>query len=169
MRIEWEAMASGLPPAAEAPSLQPEEFAAVVAAAPLVSIDLIVTNGEGAALLGLRANQPALGWWFVPGGRIRKNESLDAALRRLTGEELGLSAPLPEPRFGGVYEHFYDIDFRGIAGASTHYLALAYRLRAEPAELRLPHQQHTSYRWFQPQHILDHPDIHPYARAYFVK
>src|SRR5450830_138978 len=34
-------------------------------------------------LLGRRINAPARGWWFTPGGRIRKNEALVQA--RLMG------------------------------------------------------------------------------------
>ncbi|WP_082016616.1 NUDIX domain-containing protein [Cupriavidus sp. IDO] len=38
-----------------------------------------------------RRNPPAQDSWFVPGGRIRKDEPIAAALRRLLQEELGLT------------------------------------------------------------------------------
>ena len=66
-----------------------DTFRTVVASTPLVSIDLVVQDAEGAVLLGQRLNRPAQGFWFVPGGRIMKNETLDAAFRRLTADELG--------------------------------------------------------------------------------
>lgn len=50
-------------------------FETVVASAPLISIDLLVENEQGQYLLGLRKNRPAQGYWFVPGGRVQKNES----------------------------------------------------------------------------------------------
>lgn len=56
----------------------------VVATTPLTSIGLLVENEKGEYLLGLRTNHPAQGYWFVPGGRVQKNETLDDALRRLT-------------------------------------------------------------------------------------
>lgn len=38
--------------------------------APLVSFDLIIRDPDGRALLRLRTNDPAKGFYFVPGGRI---------------------------------------------------------------------------------------------------
>lgn len=58
-----------------------EKFLQTVDATPLVAIDLIVPNQNGGYLLGHRVNKPAQGFWFVPGGRIRKNERLDDAFR----------------------------------------------------------------------------------------
>ena len=55
-----------------------KEFREIIKNAPLVSIDLIVKNREGKILLGLRINKPAQNTWFVPGGRIRKDETLDS-------------------------------------------------------------------------------------------
>ncbi|WP_370701703.1 NUDIX domain-containing protein [Thauera phenylacetica] len=43
-------------------------------------------------LLGLRNNSPAKGWWFTPGGRIRKNEPLYDAQCRVAKDEIGLKA-----------------------------------------------------------------------------
>jgi colanic acid biosynthesis protein WcaH len=141
-------------------------FATVVANAPLVAIDLIVQNHQGAVLLGLRNNPPAQGCWFVPGGRIRKGESLDTAFARIAKDELELQAQRSEHPSAGVYEHFYDVDFNGTKHASTHYIVLAYRLRIAP-ELLLPHHQHSRFQWMQPDRILQHPDVHPYTKAYF--
>ena len=52
------------------------EFSTSVSHLPLVSIDLLVRNSEGSILLGKRENRPAMGHWFVPGGRIRRMERL---------------------------------------------------------------------------------------------
>jgi colanic acid biosynthesis protein WcaH len=62
--------------------LEKDTFKTVIASTPLVSIDLVVTNQNGEALLGKRLNRPAKDFWFVPGGRILKEESLAAAFRR---------------------------------------------------------------------------------------
>ena len=59
--------------------LSKESFSLACAALPLVSIDLLVTRPgtQGKELLlGLRNNRPAQGWWFTPGGRIRKNVAM---------------------------------------------------------------------------------------------
>ena len=150
--------------------LAAETFASVVANTPLVSIDLIVEDAQGAVLLGLRNNPPARGWWFVPGGRIRKDETLDDAFARIIQVELGLCGQRSQSRLAGVYEHFYDTNFTGTTGATTHYVALAYRLQVERHLLQLlhlPHQQHSRYMWMHPDRIVQHPHVHSYTQAYF--
>lgn len=158
----------GQPADAVPVALLPKEvFATVVANAPLVAIDLIVRNPQGSVLLGLRSNPPAKGSWFVPGGRIRKGESLDAAFSRIAQDELGLPARRDGHASAGVYEHFYDVNFDGTAHASTHYIVLAYQISIEPESLRLPHDQHSRFQWMQPGWLVQHPDVHSYTKAYF--
>ncbi|MCH5770603.1 GDP-mannose mannosyl hydrolase, partial [Salmonella enterica] len=55
--------------------LAEDDFRRAVEMLPLVSIDLLLRDAEGRYLTGLRSNPPAQGAWFVPGGRIRKNET----------------------------------------------------------------------------------------------
>ncbi len=62
------------------PYLSAADFSTVIRSTPLVSIDLILTRPDGAVLVGRRQNEPAKAYWFVPGGRIRKDERLDAAI-----------------------------------------------------------------------------------------
>lgn len=142
-------------------------FASVVAHAPLVAIDLIVTDPQGAVLLGLRNNPPAQGFWFVPGGRIRKNETLNAAFMRISEDELGCAVPIAESRLMGVFEHFYDVNFAGVTGASTHYIVLAYHLQTQHPTFALSRQQHSHTTWMQPDQAKQHSLVHPYTQAYF--
>jgi colanic acid biosynthesis protein WcaH len=69
--------------------LEPQLFAALVEHTPLISIDLVIENSQGEILLGERTNRPAQGMWFVPGGRILKDELMQDAFLRLTQDELG--------------------------------------------------------------------------------
>ena len=57
-------------------------FSSIIEHAPLISMDLVVRDMAGNVLLGKRLNRPAQGYWFVPGGRIRKGEHFDAAFSR---------------------------------------------------------------------------------------
>jgi colanic acid biosynthesis protein WcaH len=143
-------------------------FAGIVANAPLVAIDLIVEDEQGAILVGLRKNPPAQDHWFVPGGRIRKNETIDHAFARISQIELGRAFALSESRFAGVHEHFYDTNFIGMAGATTHYIVLAYRIKVVRTSLDLPKKQHNDYAWISADLSEPHPRIHPYALAYFL-
>ncbi|MEG1251614.1 MAG: NUDIX domain-containing protein, partial [Citrobacter sp.] len=57
-------------------------FQTIVQNTPLISIDFIVKNERDEVLLGKRVNKPAKGYWFVPGGRIFKNETIFQAFKR---------------------------------------------------------------------------------------
>lgn len=146
--------------------LPAETFKTVVASTPLVSIDLLVRNAEGELLLGERLNRPAQGSWFAPGGRILKNETLDAAFERLTQEELGQAFGRDQGRLLGVYEHFYDDSVFG-AAPDTHYVVIAYALELGAEQsLQPPSVQHGRYRWWPIEQMRDEPRIHRNTRDY---
>ncbi|MEZ9874418.1 GDP-mannose mannosyl hydrolase [Vibrio breoganii] len=141
-------------------------FKLVVESTPLISIDLIVTNSEGQVLLGERTNRPAQGYWFVPGGRILKNEIFEEAFKRLTIVELGVELELADASFLGVYEHHYADSFLG-DDLSTHYVVLAYRLVLDVDNLDLPSEQHDSYRLWGIEELLDSKVVHQNTKDYF--
>ncbi|PXX97668.1 GDP-mannose mannosyl hydrolase [Halomonas sp. LBP4] len=145
--------------------LSDADFGRVVAHTPLVSLDFVVTNPQGDWLLGQRLNRPAQGSWFVPGGRIRKDEPLEAAARRLTETELDQIHELATMRFLGVYQHFY-ADSVVSPEISTHYVVLAYQLQTTPDLDALPQQQHDRYRWWSPRAIANAEAVHVNTRAY---
>ncbi|KIZ35196.1 GDP-mannose mannosyl hydrolase [Stutzerimonas stutzeri] len=149
--------------------LDEDAFRGVVASTPLVSIDLVVQNEHGELLLGHRLNRPAQGFWFVPGGRIQKNETLDEAFRRLTSGELGSAFDRASAGLLGIYEHFYTDSVFGRAedGIDTHYVVLAYHLLL-PIDhvLTLPIEQHSAYRWWPIIEIEASAKVHGNSRAY---
>lgn len=145
--------------------LEKDEFQRVLSSTPLVSIDLVITNGNGEVLLGKRNNRPAQGYWFVPGGRIQKNESLASAFARLTAEELGVKQEYTRAQLLGAFDHFYTDCVFG-ESPSTHYVALAHKVTLKE-ELELPKQQHSEYRWFSIAELLTEETVHENTRAYF--
>jgi len=147
--------------------LSQEDFATVVRSTPLISIDLIVENAHGEFLLGKRTNRPAQGYWFVPGGRVQKDEPLAQAFERLTQAELGMRLPLTAGEFYGVWQHFYDDNFSG-SDFSTHYIVLGFRLKLNQADLALPDAQHEAYRWLTPEALIADENVHDNSRAYFL-
>jgi colanic acid biosynthesis protein WcaH len=139
-------------------------FRSVVKNTPLVSIDLVITEPSGAVLMGWRKNEPAKATWFVPGGRIQKDEKIVDAFDRIIQTETGLGRRLAESQFGGVYEHLYSTNCFGDAAFGTHYCVLAYLLRFdERPDIKIDNQ-HTAVAWLTPSSA----DIHPYSRAYFA-
>lgn len=149
--------------------LEQERFRTIVESTPLLSIDLLIRDAQGRVLLGRRRNRPAQGFWFVPGGRVLKNESLDAAFRRLTLAELGHAFERGQAQFLNVHEHFYADSMFGAAGEApdTHYVVLCYGLNL-PASLQLapPADQHDRYRWWSVREMQDSAEVHAYTRAY---
>jgi colanic acid biosynthesis protein WcaH len=139
----------------------------VIQRAPLVSIDLILRDEQGRVLLGLRTNRPAQNTWFVPGGVIRKNETLDQAFARIAATELALTLTREQARFKGVYQHFYDDNFAGEPGIATHYVVLAYELTVPSLLAKGPLDQHRDLRLYTPDEVLSDPAVHQNTRAYF--
>ena len=148
--------------------LSGQQFFEVVKNTPLVAIDLLVKNTEGRILLGFRTNDPARDFWFVPGGRIRKEESLDVAFQRIVHEELGIGYNREQARFFGVSENIYDTNFLNIPGVGTHYINLVYEMTLPEMPGSLPASQHQQYRWFTRAEALQEPQVHPYVIPYFA-
>lgn len=144
-----------------------EDFATVIRATPLVSIDLIIQRPDGTVLLGKRRNEPARGVWFVPGGRIGKDETLDAAFGRILAAETGLDAPRALARLLGVYEHFYATNALLEPGFGTHYVVLGYELKVAQAVNIRGDAQHEDLAWLSPEDLLARDDVHANTKAYF--
>ena len=154
--------------------LSKESFSQACAALPLVSIDLLVTRPgtQGRELLlGLRNNRPAQGWWFTPGGRIRKNEPLAKAMARLALDEIGLHHDwLHRTILLGAWDHFY-ADSAFDPDISTHYINLPYALHLSEEEAQAvqpafgKHLQHEAWMWLPISDALTNVRVHDYVKA----
>ena len=144
--------------------LSKDIFSSVVQHTPLVSIDLLVESSDGKILLGKRLNQPAKNFWFVPGGRVFKDETLDVAFSRTVEAEIGLDIKRKESDFYGLYEHFYNNNVFDDT-FSTHYIVLAHKIAVD-CELKL-NNQHEAYRWFTKEELLGSKSVHKYTKDYF--
>ncbi len=147
--------------------LSQNDFIHVIANTPLISIDLIVENERGEILLGKRNNRPAQGFWFVPGGRILKNELLEDAFVRLTQNELGKAFKKKEARLLDVFEHLYE-DCVFDNEVSTHYVVLGFHLVIESLDFKLPETQHSEFCWWSKKEAEDAPIVHENTRAYMA-
>lgn len=145
------------------------DFANVVSNTPLISIDLILLNHSDQILLGKRENKPAKNDWFVPGGRVLKNETLDDAFKRILKTELGLEALRENASFIDVYEHFYPDSCFGetLPDPSTHYVVLAYAIKTDSLQiLDLPKSQHCEFRWWDREDALSSNEVHHHTKSY---
>jgi colanic acid biosynthesis protein WcaH len=147
--------------------LGPADFHTVVRLAPLVSIDLIIRNPQREVLLGLRANEPAKGFYFVPGGIVLKHERLSEAFARILKRETNCEARLKDARLLGAYEHFYDKNSFGDATFGTHYVVLGYELVLDDASALKSDAQHSDLRWFSERDLIASDQVHDNTKAYF--
>lgn len=142
--------------------IPPAEWKVIVENVPIVSVDLVVLSPSG-VVLGKRVNEPARGEWFVPGGRVRKNERLIAAVDRIAVDELGVQSLTIEESLG-CYEHIYPTaDIDGVDG--KHYLANGFVVETHSTvdEMCLD-DQHDEVRAFGVSALPR--DLHEYTATY---
>ena len=140
-----------------------EQFQIVVEYTPLISIDL-VTMYQDKVLLGRRVNRPAKDFYFTTGGIVRKNESVKEAKKRIAKDELGIELN-QKLKFIGVFEHFYDDSI--FDGISTHYVNHGYLLNLDEDLSNIPKEQHSDYKWFGIEELLNSNEVHKYVKDYF--
>ena len=145
--------------------LEDQEFLQLIKLAPLFSIDLVVVNNRRELLVGKRVNSPAKDWWFVPGGRVYKDETLKNAFSRITTSELGMGYDITKCQPLGIYEHFYDVCML-CESTSTHYINTPYLILVNESEIRAPKVQHHSYRWVSLDEVDQDPLIHKNSKLF---
>ena len=146
-------------------------FSTVIDSTPLISIDLVIRDHHGEVLLGKRNNRPAQGFWFVPGGRIYKNEPLACGFKRLMKSELGFVLPISDAYYIGLFEHFYE-DSVLSKDISTHYIVNAFEVVLSESQSlsivkTLPKEQHQAYSWFSDDDLLKNDQVHLHTKWYF--
>jgi colanic acid biosynthesis protein WcaH len=152
----------------EASVLPSKKFEVIVESTPLVSIDLVVRAPDKKILLGKRVNRPAQGYWFVPGGRILKDESVKLTFKRLLDIELAIRPENILIRPLGIYQHFYPDNFSGDK-FGTHYVVLAYEISLLNMPCSLPDIQHSDYKWFEQDELLQSDEVHDHTKWYFTR
>jgi len=146
--------------------LSDDDFLFVITNTPLVAIDLILRDAEGRIFLGRRRNEPASGKWFVPGGRILKNETIEQAFARICRSELGQSLPFEQARLHGAYTHQYAETVVRVPAVTTHYVVLAYALNIDAPQLQA-HAQHVETMWATPSQLASlGADVHEHVLPY---
>lgn len=115
--------AASLGPAGERTQMLPaDEYQQILRRVPVLCVDGILVNQRGQFLLVKRKNAPMQGEWWVPGGRVLKGETLEAAFTRKMREELGIDVRILMP--AGYFEVQHDDDPRGPAG--VHQVSIVF-------------------------------------------
>ncbi len=159
--------------------LDHRKFADLIKNAPLVSIDLIIRDQKDSILLQFREDRPAKGCWFVPGGRIRKFESIHNTILRIYENEIEGTFPNIDIdpnccRLIGIYEHFYENDNKytdskeesllDMKNEDTYYISIAYECK-----IKCYHNKPVkNFKWFTIHELLyGCSSVHEYTKDFF--
>ncbi len=149
--------------------LSTEEFRKVVRTTNLIALDLIVQDKDNRVLVGLRKNPPAQGLWFVPGGRVFKNERLHESLNRILNDEINLpSKKISDIALHGIYDHIYDDNVFGDPTFNTHYIIVACRVTVCGKWTAHNDDQHEQMKFMPIEDLLSDPSVHNFTKYYFI-
>jgi colanic acid biosynthesis protein WcaH len=112
---------------------------------PILCVDgFIISNGK--ILLLKRNNKPAQGQWWVPGGRVLKNEKLENAILRKIKDETNLDVKIIE--ILDICETIFE---------NKHTVNICYLLSTDDLNIKL-NSEHSEYIWFELEKLpeLDH-------------
>jgi len=115
---------------------------------PIPTVDAITVH-DGKFLLLKRNNPPVKGEWWLPGGRIRKGEELEEAVKREVLEETGLECKIIR-QIGVINQIFPE----------CHTISIYYLVESESLDVKL-NEEHSDYKWVEklPE------NSHPYLRT----
>lgn len=130
----------------------------IVQVMPISCVDLIVTNDYGQVLLARRRNEPAMGEWWFPGGRVHYLETrVDAAMRKLR-EECGLeSDQLVEL---GAFDVIVESSDNG---SKLHGITTLYSARVGGDQTFILDSQNSEAEWRLPLEWLK-LELHPFIQ-----
>ncbi len=148
--------------------LAKNDFKKLVELGTLFAFDLIIKNKNGDVLLGKRTNSPAKGFWFVPGGRVFKNETLSQGIRRVSKSEIGIEIGQKDIIPLGIYEHIYKDNFFDDKNFGTHYIILACHVIKKINAINFKSEQHCHYEFFPVERLLKSKVVHQFIKNYFI-
>lgn len=138
--------------------IEKELYKTILQCIPIPTVDIIFLNSHNEILLGKRNNEPLLGIYYIPGGRINKWETTLVAAERKSKEELGIDIDITKLQFiGATYNDIFDNS--AFENISTHCIPITYIYKLwkqEESMLSLWDNQHSDLRFFS----IDDPNIH---------
>ena len=115
--------------------------------APVVNVDLLITDQDGRVLLAWREDSFHSPGWHVPGTCIRFRETFEQSIRRCAREELGVEVSFaPEPI--RVYELIRETD----RDERAHFITLVFACRLTRENVTFQEEDMVrpgTMRWFQ--------------------
>lgn len=123
--------------------IEQELFAKIHEVMPIFCVDLVIERGNK-FLLMRRDVEPDKGAYWLPGGRLRRNETIMGAANRLAQGETGLSVQVVK------FLDYTDCHFKADPfghGKGTHTVSLVFLCRAVGGEA-VADRNHTRIEWW---------------------
>ena len=137
--------------------LERTEYERIIRVFPRVCVDILIADTDGRVLLLKRTNQPAIGQWWFPGGRVHIGETRLQAAHRKLREECGLGPSALQEL--GSFDLFFEID-----GETCHDVTILFRMQVPSGTDIVTDAEASACGWFAPDdgHRLG---LHPYVRG----
>jgi len=120
-----------------------EDFKMIVENMPIVCIDGVIENEKGEYLLVKRKNEPLKGEYWVPGGRLLKNEKLEDAINRKMEQEL--STKVKVGKILGFFEKVFEKTHLNVH-SGFHGISFVFLLTPLDQNIMLDNQS-TDWKW----------------------
>jgi len=114
---------------------------------PIVCVDIVIKVPDNGFLMVKRKENPAKDKWWLVGGRVFKNESLESAARRKVKDEIGLVVEKVEKIITG-YELIFKEDPFGHENG-THTIVACFMSEIENTENLKLDNFHSQYKLFK--------------------
>jgi ADP-ribose pyrophosphatase YjhB (NUDIX family) len=103
---------------------------------PIPSVEAVIVI-DGSLLFLRRKNDPAMGQWWFPGGRIHREESFEETLHREVKEETGLE--IESYRFIKAYSRVFP---------ERHDITIVYLCKCKESKIEID-SEHSEYKLFK--------------------
>lgn len=130
-----------------------ERYKMILDVMPIVCIDSVIVNANREYLLVKRNNHPLKGEYWLPGGRLLKNETLREAVIRKMNQELGIAVEID--RLLGFFETVFKKTSIDVTGG-FHAVSFVFLLKPLQEKIVLDNQS-SSWKWFKelPRKLLE--------------
>ena len=123
--------------------LTDEEFKYIYSRVPRLCVDVVIKTQEG-VLLTQRNIAPYKDLWHIPGGTVYYRETIEAAVKRIAKEELGVDVVV-----GGLYDFIENYDESESRGGWGWPIALQLKCSIKFGELCPDKQLAKEARFFK--------------------
>lgn len=143
--------------------LSDSTYAAALDALVICCADAVILH-QGLWFIAKRAWEPHPDWWVI-GGRMRKGERIEQALRRNVRRELHLD--IPENRLLsiiGYYNTIWDTRVQEPTANGSHLFSIITKVHLADEERAHIHlnEEYADSQWVDPTHVIEHAEqFHP--------